>query len=59
MCVLLIRIDRYLRRTRMAPSTFGRRTVNDPRLVTDLMRGRIVGPELTDRIERFMADGRA
>lgn len=59
MCVLLIRIDRYLRRTKMARSTFGRRTVNDPRLVTDMMRGRIVGPELTVRIERFMANGRA
>lgn len=58
MC-LLIKIDRYLRRTKMSRSAFGRLTANDPRLFTDLMRGRIVGEELADRIERFMAERRA
>lgn len=55
MC-LLLKVDRYLRATRMSRSRFGRLTVNDPRLVTDMMRGRVVGPEMTRRIERFMAD---
>ena len=43
----------------MSRSEFGRRTVNDPRLVTDMMRGRIVGQDLEHRIERFMAERRA
>lgn len=55
MC-LLIKIDRYLRRTNMSRSEFGRLAVNDPRLVTDMMRGRIVGPEVALRVERFMAE---
>ncbi len=55
MC-LLIKIDRYLRRTNMSRSEFGRLAVNDPRLVTDMMRGRIVGPEVAVRVERFMAE---
>lgn len=54
MC-LLIKIDRYLRQTRMSRSQFGRLAVNDPRLVTDMMRGRVVGPQTAARIERFMA----
>lgn len=58
MC-LLLKIDRFLRRTKMSRSEFGRRTVNDPRLVTDMMRGRIVGRDLEHRIERFMAERRA
>lgn len=54
MC-LLIKIDRYLRRTGMSRSQFGRLAINDPRLVTDMMRGRVIGRENVARIERFMA----
>ncbi len=54
MC-LLIKIDRYLRQTRMSRTQFGRLAVNDPRLVTDMMRGRVIGPRTAARIERFMA----
>lgn len=56
---LLLKIDRYLRITQMSRSAFGRRTVNDPRLVTDMMRGRVVKPETEARIERFMEGPRA
>jgi hypothetical protein len=45
MMCLLLKIDRYLRRTKMARSQFGRLAVNDPRLVTDMMRGRAIKPE--------------
>ncbi|WP_165800912.1 MULTISPECIES: hypothetical protein [Bacteria] len=55
MC-LLLKIDRFLRRTKLSRSEFGRLTVNDPRLVTDMMRGRVVGPDLEHRIECFMAE---
>ena len=40
---LLLEIDRYLRRTGMRETTFGRAAVNDPRLVGDLRRGRVPG----------------
>lgn len=48
---LLIDIDRYLRRTGVAECTFGRRVVNDPRLVGDLRRGRVPGPEIEARVK--------
>lgn len=37
---LLRLIRRYCEQTGMAPSSFGRRAVNDPRLVADLRNGR-------------------
>lgn len=48
---LLVEIDRYLRRTGIAETTFGRRVVNDPRLVGDLRRGRLPGPEVAARVK--------
>lgn len=37
---LLLRIERYLRRSRMKPTKFGRTVVRDPRFVFDLRQGR-------------------
>ena len=37
---LLRRIERYLKRTRTAPTRFGREAVRDPRFVFDLRDGR-------------------
>lgn len=51
---LLAEIDRYLRRTGIAETTFGRRAVNDPRLVGDLRRGRVPGPKLRARVEAIL-----
>ena len=57
---LLVRIDRYCRRTGVPPSKFGRLSVHDPRLVHDLKMGRQLGPAITARIEAFLAEeGRA
>lgn len=53
---LLIRIDRYLRRTGTSPSTFGRRTVNDPRLVRDLRAGRMPGARVCARVEAVLRE---
>lgn len=53
---LLVEIDRFLRRTNMPPTLFGRLSVNDPRLVSDMRRGRQVQPPNALRIRRFMAD---
>lgn len=53
---LLIEIDRYLRTTAMPVTRFGRLTVNDPRLVGDLRRGRQVGPKIATRVRTFMKE---
>lgn len=58
MC-LLSDIDGYLARTGLAETTFGRRAVNDPRLVGDLRRGRVPGPRLRARIEAIITARRA
>ncbi len=56
---LLVKIDRYCRRTDTPPSRFGRMAVHDPRLVHDLRMGRQLGPAIIARIEAFMAEPRA
>ena len=55
---LLVQIDRYLRETGMAPTTFGRRVVNDPRLVHDLRLGRTPGPGIRARVEAALREVR-
>ena len=54
---LLIEIDRYLRRTGIPPTTFGRRAVNDPRLVGDLRAGRRPGAGIRRRVEAMLQEG--
>ncbi|TPG12623.1 hypothetical protein [Sphingomonas oligophenolica] len=56
---LSIVIDRYLRAHDMPETLFGRRAVNDPRLVSDLRRGRQVGERVRRRIELFMRENHA
>jgi len=48
---LLRRIELHLRRYRIPPSRFGRDAVGDPRLVSDLRRGRQLGGRLRHRVE--------
>jgi hypothetical protein len=48
------RINRYLRKTGMAPTTFGRRVARDPCLVSDLKRGRCPGEKMCTRIEAVL-----
>ena len=50
-------IERYLQRTGMAPTRFGRLTVKDPRLVGDLRNGREPGPDVTARVLAFIRGG--
>lgn len=45
------RIELYLRRTRTAPTRFGREAVGDPRFVSDLRNGR----ELREKTETRVA----
>ncbi|MEG3084863.1 hypothetical protein U1707_14520 [Sphingomonas sp. PB2P12] len=52
---VLMKIDRYLRRTGMPMSKFGRLAVGDPRLVHDLRRGRQPRAPMVAKIESFIA----
>ncbi|HEX8384357.1 MAG TPA: hypothetical protein VF592_13410 [Sphingomonas sp.] len=51
---LLAEINLYCRRTNMPPTRFGRLSVNDPRLVGDLARGRCPGRSIESRVKRFI-----
>lgn len=52
---MLIRdIEKFLRRTGMAATKFGRLAAHDPRFVLDLRMGRIPRADTQSRIENFM-----
>ena len=52
--MLLRTIEAFLRRTGLPETKFGRLAVSDPRLVTDLRRGREPRKRLVQRVEHFM-----
>ncbi len=54
MNIILARIGQHLEVTGMAETKFGRCAVGDPRLVSDLRRGRIPRQAMVDRIESFI-----
>ena len=53
--MLLMHVEKYLRRTGMPPTRFGREAVRDPRLVDDLRRGRCVGDRIAARVIAYIA----
>jgi hypothetical protein len=48
------RIELYLRRTRMAPTRFGREAAGDPRLVLDLRNGRELRAKTSARLHAWL-----
>ncbi|MES2288387.1 MAG: hypothetical protein V4530_01515 [Pseudomonadota bacterium] len=54
--MLLLKIEKYLRRTRTPPTRFGREAVRDPRFVHDLRRGRTVSDRVRLRVLAFMEE---
>ncbi|MCP1468908.1 hypothetical protein J3E64_000579 [Sphingobium sp. OAS761] len=52
--MLLRAIEKFLRQHDMPPTTFGRRSTRDPRLVFDMRNGREPGERVSRRIEHFM-----
>ena len=48
------RIERYLRRTRTAPTRFGRDAVGDPRFVLDLRNGREIREKTRIRVVAWL-----
>lgn len=55
MTEVLVRVQSYLKATGMPPTLFGRRTINDPRLVGDMINGRDPRPRTVARIDAFIA----
>ena len=52
--MLIRRIERFLRKTEMPWTKFGRLAVRDPRFVEDLRNGRMPRPRTEQRVEHFM-----
>lgn len=55
---ILLEIERYLRQHRMSASRFGRDAASDPRLVSDLRKGRDPSSRTVARIRAFMTEHR-
>jgi hypothetical protein len=51
---ILLEVERYLRQHRMSASRFGRLAASDPRLVSDLRKGRDPSSRTLARIRAFM-----
>ena len=52
--MLLHRIERYLRSTRMPPTRFGRNVVRDPNFVFNLRDGREPRDATTKRVQAYL-----
>ena len=52
--MLLRKIERFLARTGMPVTKFGRLCARDPRLVSDMRNGRELRRQLRSRVEHFM-----
>jgi len=52
--MLIRKIEKFLRRTDMAATKFGRLAAQDPRFVLDLRNGRMPRPHTESRVEHFM-----
>ncbi len=52
-------VEKFLRRTAMPPTRFGRLAAGDPRLVADLRNGRELRARTAARLRAFMAEQEA
>lgn len=52
--MLIRKIEKFLRRTEMPATTFGRLAMRDPRFVYDLRNGRVPRSATEKRTEHFM-----
>ncbi|KPL67124.1 hypothetical protein SZ64_02835 [Erythrobacter sp. SG61-1L] len=52
--MLIRKVEKFLRRTGMPVTKFGRLAVHDPRFVLDLRNGRTPRPRMEKCVEHFM-----
>lgn len=57
--MLLSQIEGHLRRTRMAPTRFGRDAVGDPKFVLQLRDGREPRKKTIERVMRYLYEHRS
>ena len=50
------RVERFLKTSGMAATTFGRKVAKDPRLVFDMRQGREPGARMVARIDAFIGE---
>jgi hypothetical protein len=55
---LLREVEKFLKRSEVAPTRFGRDVVGDPRFVFDLRRGREPRAQTVARVRAFIESGR-
>ena len=53
---LLREIEKFIRRSEIAPTRFGRDVVGDPRFVFDLRRGREPRPATVARVRAYLEE---
>lgn len=54
---LLREVEKFLRRSDVAPTRFGRDAVGDPRFVFDLRNGRDPRPRTIERVLAYLESG--
>ena len=54
---LLREVEKFLRRSDIAPTRFGKEAVGDPRFVFDLRNGRDPRPRTIERVRAFLEAG--
>lgn len=54
---LLREVEKFIRRSDIAPTRFGREAVGDPRFVFDLRKGRDPRPRTVERVRAFLEAG--
>jgi hypothetical protein len=54
---LLREVEKFLRRSDIAPTRFGREAVGDPRFVFDLRNGRDPRPRTIERVLAYLETG--
>ncbi len=50
------RVERFIKRHKIAPSRFGRDAVRDQNFVFELRGGKILRPDRMDQVEAYMRD---
>ena len=55
---LLREVEKFLNRSDIAPSSFGRKALGDPRFVFDLRNGRDPRPRTVARVLAYLEAGR-
>ena len=54
---LLREVEKFLRRSDIAPTRFGREAMGDPRFVFDLRNGRDPRPRTVERVLAYLESG--